>query len=133
MTRAPDAQSPDRLIRAEYVCHTCGAPVGHAELKIYSGYDEAALVVNGIVAQTTTWVETDSLPHVINLIERGIAHELFEWEHDSASFYCPTCDATYCQTHWQIETVFEDDPDMPGWYDCTYGTCPQGHRRMIDD
>ena len=20
-----------------------------------------------------------------------------------------------------------------GWYDCTYGTCPEGHRHMVDD
>jgi len=23
--------------------------------------------------------------------------------------------------------------DHPGWYDATYGTCPQGHRRKLDD
>jgi hypothetical protein len=133
MTRALETRQPDRLIRAEYLCAVCGAQAGLAELKIYVGYDEATLVVSGIVGRLTTWVEADNLLHVINFIERGAASELFEWEHDSASFYCPTCDKAYCTAHWQTELVFDDDPDLPGWYDCTYGTCPQGHRRVIDD
>ena len=133
MTRAPDTQPPDRLIRAEYRCDLCGAQAGLAELKIFSGYDEAALIVSGIIAQLTAWVAAEHQPHIANFLERGKASELFVWEHDAASFYCPTCDKVYCKAHWRTEMVFDDDPDLPGWYDCTYGTCPQGHRRMIDD
>ncbi len=40
----------------------------------------------------------------------------------SASFYCPDCGASYCKDHWQQQVEFDD-----GFYDCTYGTCPQGH------
>jgi hypothetical protein len=42
--------------------------------------------------------------------------------------YCPECDRVYCRVHYQAREVFDE-----GFYDCTYGTCPQGHRRMIDD
>ena len=42
--------------------------------------------------------------------------------------YCPTCDRVYCRDHYQTEERYDE-----GFYDCTYGTCPQGHRRMIDD
>jgi hypothetical protein len=143
MTRAPDTQPPDgthcvlyrmcRLIRAEYLCRACSAIAGQAELKIYTDYDEATLIVSGIVNRVTTWVGTDHIPHVADFLTRGDAAALFKWEHDSASFYCPTCNSVYCQSHWRIETKFDDEPELPGWYDCTYGTCPQGHRRMIDD
>jgi hypothetical protein len=42
--------------------------------------------------------------------------------------FCPECDAIYCHSHYRTQVV-EDE----GFYDCTYGTCPRGHRRMIDD
>lgn len=43
--------------------------------------------------------------------------------------YCPECRAHYCAKHWQMELVMEDD----GWYDCTNGVCPHGHKRELDD
>lgn len=133
MTRAPESTPPDQLIRAEYLCRTCGAIAGQAELKIYTNYDEATLIVSGVVSQVTTWVSANNIAPVTNFLTQGDGAALLKWEHDSASFYCPACDSLYCKDHWQIETKFEDEPDLPGWYDCTYGTCPQGHRRMIDD
>lgn len=42
--------------------------------------------------------------------------------------YCPGCDRAYCRRHYATEVRFDD-----GFYDCTYATCPAGHRRMIDD
>ena len=49
-----------------------------------------------------------------------------------APFYCPECDRSYCIKHWDIVLKFDND-FMPGWYDCSYGTCPKGHKRMVDD
>lgn len=42
--------------------------------------------------------------------------------------YCPDCDKVYCRGHYFLDEVWDE-----GFYDCTYGTCPDGHRRMIDD
>ncbi|MBY9019808.1 MAG: hypothetical protein KGD67_02040 [Candidatus Lokiarchaeota archaeon] len=42
--------------------------------------------------------------------------------------YCPQCDKIYCWEHYEAREEYDD-----GFYDCTYGTCPNGHRRMIDD
>jgi hypothetical protein len=42
--------------------------------------------------------------------------------------YCPKCDSIFCARHYQKVTEWDGS-----WYDCTYGTCPQGHRRIIDD
>jgi hypothetical protein len=50
-----------------------------------------------------------------------------EW----ASFYCPTCHQAFCRAHWHFDVRYNDD--FPEWYDCTYGTCPVGHRRLVDD
>lgn len=48
------------------------------------------------------------------------------WE--MAPFYCPECERTYCHADWNIYVVFDE-----GFYDCTRGTCPAGHRHMVDD
>jgi hypothetical protein len=32
------------------------------------------------------------------------------------------------RSHYQLVTEYDD-----GFYDCTRGTCPEGHRRMVDD
>jgi hypothetical protein len=52
---------------------------------------------------------------------RRIAREL-------APFYCPECEQAYCHADWNSYVVFDD-----GFYDCTIGTCPAGHRHTIDD
>jgi hypothetical protein len=47
---------------------------------------------------------------------------------DLVSFWCPNCSASYCRTHWVLETEYDD-----GFYDYTQGTCAAGHSRMVDD
>ena len=46
-----------------------------------------------------------------------------------ANFRCPQCRLAYCRDHWRgVHPVFDD-----GFYDATYGWCPEGHKVMIDD
>jgi hypothetical protein len=47
---------------------------------------------------------------------------------DGLDGYCPECDKVYCTDHVRKQVEWDD-----GFYDCTYGVCPQGHRRIIDD
>lgn len=48
---------------------------------------------------------------------------------DTVDTYCHRCLLAFCSEHWtDFEPVFDD-----GFYDCTYATCPKGHRIMIDD
>jgi predicted RNA-binding Zn-ribbon protein involved in translation (DUF1610 family) len=49
-----------------------------------------------------------------------------DWE--LAPFYCPECEQAYCRADWDSYVVFDE-----GFYDCTVGTCPAGHRHTIDD
>ena len=48
------------------------------------------------------------------------------WEF--APFYCETCEASFCERHWNPEPVMDAI-----YYDYTIGHCPQGHRQMIDE
>lgn len=47
---------------------------------------------------------------------------------DGLDAYCPKCDKIYCKKHYHVTVEWDD-----GYYDCSYGTCPEGHRRIIDD
>jgi hypothetical protein len=60
----------------------------------------------------------------------SMVHDFMKKYHDYEGLdaYCPNCDKIYCWEHYNAEEVFDD-----GFYDCTYGTCPNGHKRMIDD
>jgi hypothetical protein len=49
-----------------------------------------------------------------------------DWE--LAPFYCPECGRNYCRADWDTVALFDE-----GFYECTMGTCPGGHRHMVDD
>jgi len=61
-------------------------------------------------------------------LERADAAALYQVEHLWAPFYCPTCACVYCRKHWVIVPEYDE-----GYFDCSYGTCPKGHRRMAED
>ncbi len=42
--------------------------------------------------------------------------------------YCPDCNQVYCHGHYWLKEQWDE-----GFYDCTYGICPHGHQRMVDD
>ena len=46
----------------------------------------------------------------------------------TAPFYCPDCDLNYCRGDWNTFSIFDE-----GFYDCTIGICPYGHRYTVDD
>jgi predicted RNA-binding Zn-ribbon protein involved in translation (DUF1610 family) len=47
---------------------------------------------------------------------------------DLVPFYCPDCQLNYCARDWSTYVLLDE-----GFYDCTMGTCPAGHRHMVDD
>lgn len=59
----------------------------------------------------------------------GIHHFMRKYEYyEGLDAYCPECDKVYCWEHYRVREVFDE-----GFYDCSYGTCPLGHTRVIDD
>lgn len=65
---------------------------------------------------------------LIQLFTEGALMRVFELDREYAPFYCPACDACYCAAHWKRRTTYDQ-----GFYDAEYGTCPQGHERMLFD
>lgn len=47
-------------------------------------------------------------------------------DRDLAPFYCRHCDRSYCGDHWRLRPSFDVG------FDYWSGTCPEGHRHVID-
>ena len=111
-----------------FPCSLCDQPAGTVKL----APDEGVLVIDGLVCRITHPLgPTDDVPRLREILALRDARALNALNGEWASFYCPTCDRSYCAAHWQLDTRFDDD--WGSWYDCTYGTCPAGHRRVVDD
>lgn len=112
-------------------CSICGEIAVDYKIGVGQFDKEEKLLYRGIICGTS--------------LNRGLAAELFEilenddiagvhefmrnhHSYEGLDAYCPECDKIYCWNHYKLEEEWEE-----GFYDCTYGECPEGHRRMIDD
>ena len=56
------------------------------------------------------------------------AAALYAVERLFAPFYCPECACVYCRKHWTVVPEYDEN-----FFDCSYGWCPKGHKRMVED
>lgn len=120
----------------EFHCAECGARAASIELIPPSpeqsapddfGWDQWKVKTDGPV-QVTHWV-LRNLDEVQAALREGTAAALLNVDPSYVNFWCPKCLAVYCKDHWHpIDPVMDE-----GFYDATYGTCPRGHRVMLDD
>ncbi len=123
--------------RYELPCSVCGKTAVVWEIGIFkfggvAVEEKESLLYHGIATGTQLelahasnifkWLEEEKIAEVHAYTRE---RELLELGIDA---YCPECDRIFCGTHYQKMTEWDGS-----WYDCTYGTCPKGHRRMIDD
>ncbi len=102
-----------------------------ATLMSQSSYGPGGIIVAGFFGANWLSVDPSNSRTIEIAIEQADAKTLNALNTEWAPFYCPACEAAYCKDHWILQLQFDDDD--PGWYDCTYGTCPKGHRYMLDD
>jgi hypothetical protein len=112
---------------AEFHCAVCQTLAAKITLN-----NDDWLITEGFLGEVKERISTERGLALQWALEDESAFHLYGLERLWAPFYCPECDAVYCKDHWRMQMEFEDDP-LPGWYDCTWGTCPHGHRRMVDD
>ena len=62
-------------------------------------------------------------------IRAGTIAELARADGDLFGFFCNACARVYCHACWTIGPPEFDD----GFYDCTRGTCVEGHTQTLDD
>ena len=91
------------------------------------GHDHWRLRAHGPVP-VTHWILRD-LDALRTALRAGTVAALLGVDPEYVGFWCPQCAAVYCAQHWSpIEREMDE-----GFYDATYGTCPKGHRVMLDD
>jgi hypothetical protein len=128
----------DRIVEAVFQCSLCGETAAtitliprdarHADV-LQPGV--ATLVISGFIGRSREQVGGAQEEPLRAALEERNAAALYGLEHLWAPFYCPRCERAYCIQHWTVMPNF--DEDFPGFYDSSTGTCPEGHRRKVDD
>ena len=101
-----------------------GPPLGHQ----VNGHD--GLVVDYFLGTAWQAASPETAAAVLALLEAGSADPLAlrGISEGLAPFYCPDCQLNYCASDWDTYVLVDE-----GFYDCTMGTCPHGHRHLVDD
>jgi len=112
-------------------CSICGKI--SVEYKIgHSRFDKKkSLVYSGITHSRSLRKElANTLFEILDNEDLSGVHQFMLKYHslEGLDAYCPECDKIYCWEHYNAREEYDD-----GFYDCTCGECPNGHRRMIDD
>ena len=83
-------------------------------IKDFIGHERVAISGNARDVETT--------------LQNSDAGALYKVERLWAPFYCPECARVYCVDHWKVIPVYDGD-----FFDCSYGYCPEGHKRLVED
>lgn len=113
---------------AEYTCTLCGAVAGRVEVVPSPTSPGKRLVHSVFYAMWQEASPNATYSHAVEALRGGDPRALWALNAEWAPFYCPECNACYCRVHWLEQLEFDE-----GFYDCTHGTCPEGHTRMLDD
>jgi hypothetical protein len=112
-------------------CSVCGKNA--VEFKVgYGKFDEKkSLVFQGITHESS--LDINLANEAFNLLEEedlaGLHAFLKNYHnYEGLDAYCPECNKVYCWEHYDAHEAYDE-----GFYDFTYGICPKGHKRMIDD
>jgi len=124
----------ERPVAAKFWCALCGAVAATVTLlppdpAAGSEFERAwRLTVEGGPVPMTVGPVRD-----VNRVIEGLRWQdsavLAGVDAEYANFRCPACGENYCRDHW-VDVIPEIDE---GFYDATFGTCPRGHRVMLDD
>lgn len=90
-----------------------------------------SLVFSGITFSRS--LEKDLAPQLFKHLEQENLSQVHafmkkHYKREGLDAYCPKCGKIYCAQHYQTREEYDE-----GYYDCTYGTCPKGHKRIIHD
>ncbi|UCC19243.1 MAG: hypothetical protein JSV62_14245 [Promethearchaeota archaeon] len=118
-------------LKYHLVCAECGKIA--VEFKIgYGRFDKKeSLVFRGITHERSLNIklayELFEIFGEKNLL--GIHNFMKKYHgYEGLDAFCPECNKIYCWEHYDAREEYDE-----GFYDCTYGICPNGHKRIIDD
>jgi hypothetical protein len=104
--------------KASFTCQLCGKEAGSIAV-----IDNDHVRLHGLNDRTES-----ANSSAFKAIDNSDARALYLLNEEYVTLYCPRCDCFYCKEHWNIRILLDD-----GFYDATYGECPAGHERRMDD
>lgn len=116
------------------LCARCGRPAAiftlyAAGMRQGIGRDSDRLVRTGFMGEVTKFGGLDSLSQLLAALQQRDYAAARQHDPDFIALHCWECDKDYCEQCWDIGPMEFDE----GFYDCTNGTCPEGHEQMVDD
>ena len=115
-------------------CAVCGLPAGTLTLVRSENPDISSeppglrLVLTTFLGSSTASIREDELEDVRSSLQRDDVLPFFHRNPELVPFWCPDCQMSYCNDHWNQQFRFDD-----GFFDDVVGTCPNGHRRQLWD
>jgi len=132
--QAPPGARVARISDKEFrlLCSVCGQAAAGFRIGENSLSKRPALIYEG-PAKSTQLARSEAEPIFAMLADDAIAavHERVKADvamNEGLDAYCPRCDRVYCRVHYNVAEEWD-----AGFYDCSRGTCPFGHTRIIDD
>jgi hypothetical protein len=126
-------QAVTRISDIEYhlPCSVCGKIAVIFKTGVSRFGKNESLLISGLTRGISLNIELAS--KAFDILEQGKLSDLHEFikkydEYEGLDAYCPECNKIYCSRHYNTEDEWDQ-----GFYDCTYGTCPKDHTRMIND
>ena len=83
----------------------------------------------GFIGEVTRFGAEEELRRIFEMIRAGDFAAARGADADFVAFHCRQCSRSYCERCWRIGPMQFDE----GFYDCTSGTCPEGHEQTVDD
>lgn len=142
--RAPRGDGDvDQDLYASFDCAACGEWVGTVftgnpdkvpdiparKRPLFQRAEPGKVFVSSFLSDAT--YACSDMPAMERALRQGNPRLAAQSDWEVFGFYCRRCEKAYCHKHWSPEVFF--DPDYEGWYDCTRGTCPAGHRQVLND
>lgn len=121
------SSSSSPAARHSFTCVRCNNEAGRVYLFI-----GGELIRDSFTSRLTFRVDVEDFERIRGIILAGDIKALYGFNLEIASFYCPGCNACYCEDHWVKWDVFDDDEGFT-WHDSIRGRCPLGHERMLED
>jgi hypothetical protein len=126
-----DSASPN--VKASFNCCLCGKTAGAVEV-LPPGHpnglakDSSTICITGFIGEERILLSGNTDQALRACLEQSHAAGLYQIEHLWAPFYCPACARVYCLEHWTVIPEFDGE-----FFDHSYGYCPEGHKRLIED
>jgi hypothetical protein len=95
---------------------------------IYRVFPDAqgTIRIIGFLPYTSFASQVPDLAATILAVQAIDAAALYALDRTWIPFYCPRCDRSFCEDHWNLKPTFD-------WgFDHYSGTCPVGHPHFID-